>query len=119
MATILTYHWPGNVRQLRSLCERWVIEAAGREVTVDMLPRELKGAPPKSAGGFTVDDGIPMKAAVQGVVSQVERAYLHRLLQKNRGAQGLTAKAAGITRRTLYNKMKAYQLDAADYRDPS
>ena len=84
-----------------------------------MLPRELKGAPPKSAGGFTVDDGIPMKAAVQGVVSQVERAYLHRLLQKNRGAQGLTAKAAGITRRTLYNKMKAYQLDAADYRDPS
>ena len=68
---------------------------------------------------LTIDDGVPMKAAVERVVSQLERAYLHRLLQKNRGVLGQTADAAGITRRTLYNKMKAYQLDAADYRDPS
>ncbi|MFT5685525.1 MAG: two-component system NtrC family response regulator [Myxococcota bacterium] len=119
MGAILTYHWPGNVRQLRSLCERWVIVSGGREVTPDMLPRELKGAPPMRPDELTIDDGVPMKAAVARVVSQIERAYLHRLLQKNRGVLGKTAEAAGITRRTLYNKMKAYQLDAADYRDPS
>ena len=118
MEAILSYRWPGNVRQLRSMCERWVIVAAGQEVTADMLPRELRGAPPKSTAAFTVDEGVPMKTAVQRVVSQIERSYLHRLLQKNRGALGLTATAAGITRRTLYNKMKAYHLDATDYRDP-
>ena len=45
-----------------------------------------------------------------------ERTYLHRLLGQHDGHLSDTAKAAGITRRTLYTKMKAYGLDAADYR---
>ena len=42
--------------------------------------------------------------------------HLHRLLKRNDGHLINTAKAAGITRRTLYTKMKFYGLDAADYR---
>ena len=117
MEAIRRYDWPGNVRQLRSLCERWVIIASGQEVTVDMLPAELRDAPPgMSSSRYVVDDAVPMKAAVEGVVSEVERAYLHRLLQRNRGHLSLTAEQAGVTRRTLYTKMKSYRLDAADYR---
>ncbi|MEL6343172.1 MAG: sigma-54 dependent transcriptional regulator [Myxococcota bacterium] len=119
MEAILRYDWPGNVRQLRSLCERWVIVANGREVTAEMLPEPIRtGGPPKPAdpADFHVEDGVPMKVAVDRMVSQLERTYLHRLLQRNHGRLSQTAQAAGITRRTLYNKMKAYRLDADDYR---
>ena len=43
-------------------------------------------------------------------------AILQRLLERYKGHLGNTSDAAGITRRTLYTKMKAYGLDAADYR---
>jgi DNA-binding NtrC family response regulator len=117
MESILRYDWPGNVRQLRSLCERWVIIASGRSVGLDMLPRSLLGSMSSHRpSAFAVDDAVPMKSAVEQVVAEVERAYLHRLLQRNRGHLSQTAEQAGITRRTLYNKMKSYQLNAADYR---
>ena len=117
MQAILRYRWPGNVRQLRSLCERWVIVGAGREVTTDMLPADMLGV--QVADGPTllpVDDSVSMKLATDRAVEQVERTYLQRLLQRNQGHLGRTAQAAGITRRTLYTKMKQYGLDALDYR---
>ena len=119
LEAIVAYRWPGNVRQLRALCERWVIVAGGREVTMDMLPPEILMRP-KDLGDhptvMTVDEGTSMKVAVERASAQVERAYLHRLLTRHRGHLQQTSDAAGITRRTLYNKMKAYGLDAADYR---
>ena len=119
LEAIVAYRWPGNVRQLRALCERWVIVAGGGEVSPEILPADM--ASPGSAHDaptplLAVDESVPMKSAVERATAQVERTYLHRLLQRHSGHLQNTAKAAGITRRTLYNKMKAYGLDAADYR---
>ena len=50
-------------------------------------------------------------------MAQVERVYLDRLLVRHKGHLQKTADAAGITRRTLYTKMKVYGLDAGDYRN--
>ena len=123
MAAITSFRWPGNVRQLRSLCERWVIVAAGRSIGLDMLPPQMQpGASPRldqygTTPLLTIDETLPMKMAVDRATVQVERTYLHRLLKRNNGHLINTAKAAGITRRTLYTKMKLYGLDAADYRN--
>ncbi len=122
LEAISNYRWPGNVRQLRALCERWVIVGSGREITLSHLPLEMQPgrvAKPDRYGTtplLTVDHSQPMKVAVERATSQVERTYLHRLLQIHNGHLIRTAKAAGITRRTLYTKMKAYGLDADDYR---
>jgi len=121
MDAISGHSWPGNVRQLRSLCERWVIVASGRPITLEMLPHDMQpGATRMDKYGttplLTVDENVPMKLAVDRAAVQVERTYLHRLLKKNDGHLINTSKAAGITRRTLYTKMKLYGLDATDYR---
>jgi two-component system, NtrC family, response regulator AtoC len=116
MDRIVSYRWPGNVRQLRSLCERWVIVAAGREVTIDMLPQNLLPGVAEHPALLAVDHSVHMKVAVERATSQIERTYLHRLLTECEGHLGNTSDAAGITRRTLYTKMKLYALDAADYR---
>lgn len=123
LAAITGFHWPGNVRQLRALCERWVIVANGRAIGMDMLPPQMHPGSNHRVDQYgttpllTIDESLPMKMAVDRAAVQVERTYLHRLLKRNNGHLINTAKAAGITRRTLYTKMKLYGLDAADYRN--
>jgi DNA-binding NtrC family response regulator len=120
MEAILRYRWPGNVRQLRAMCERWVIVSGGRGVTLDLLPGDMRLESKRSTPDeMVVDLGVPMSTAVERAAAQMERCYLHRLLQRHAGHLRLTAEAAGITRRTLYNKLKAYGLEADDYRKPS
>lgn len=118
MEIILRYRWPGNVRQLRALCERWVIQCAGRELRAQDLPAELtvRGRPTEDAAGLFIDDGATLPQLTERIVLQVERAYLDKLLNRNRGHLIQTAAAAGITRRTLFTRMKALGLNAADYK---
>ena len=43
MRAILDYPWPGNVRQLRALCERWLISHSGQSLEKEHLPRDMSG----------------------------------------------------------------------------
>jgi DNA-binding NtrC family response regulator len=119
MELIVRYRWPGNVRQLRAMCERWVIQCAGEPLRADELPRELLGAtsPVESTGGLYIDETVPLAVLTQRLTTQLERAYLHRLLTLHVGHLQNTAAAAGITRRTLYTRMKDLGLEAKDYKE--
>lgn len=118
MQAILRYRWPGNVRQLRAMCERWVITHAGRRIEREHLPAAFTGARPseQAGGGFAIDEGMPLKDNLARAVEQVERAYLHRVLRRMGGHLENTAVEAGISRRTLYTKMKQFGLRATDFR---
>jgi DNA-binding NtrC family response regulator len=123
MRAVLAYRWPGNVRQLRAMCERWVITHGGRRLdahdlspALSSVPREMVAAGPAA---LRVDTALPMKDNVQRVVEEVERAYLYQTLQQTRGHQGRAAEAAGITRRTLYTKLRDYDLDPAEFKEPA
>lgn len=115
---ICRYRWPGNVRQLRAMCERWVILARGGEISPQMLPTDMRADtdPDLPCAELSIDASLPLKAAIEQTTRRIERAYLHRTLERNAGHLRRTSEAAGITRRTLYNKMKAYGLIADDYR---
>jgi DNA-binding NtrC family response regulator len=119
MAWIVDFDWPGNVRQLRALCERWVIVAQGRTLLKEMLPRELvrgRRIAPEEMADLGLDDSLPLLPQLQRIQQQVESAYLHKVLVRCDGHLQNAAKHAGISRRTLYNKMKAYDLDPSAYR---
>lgn len=118
MDSIVQYAWPGNVRQLRSLCERWVITRPGQRLEREHLPPEIlniRNAGPQE-GAFRIDETRPMAEVTERLLHQVERSYIQRLLKIKQGHLAETAKAAGITRRTLYTRMKRYGLDAGDFR---
>ena len=120
MEAILTYRWPGNVRQLRALCERWVIAKSGGRLERADLPRTMLSSQPVApvAEGVDIEGEDTLKEAVDKVVRGVERAYLFKALKQNRGHLGQTADEAGITRRTLYTKMKQYGWSADDFKLP-
>jgi two-component system response regulator AtoC len=120
LAAILTYGWPGNVRQLRAMCERWVIARSGQRVTASELPREMTEAvhdKPLPTGELMVDEHVTLADNLERAAAWIERTYLERVLRRHRGHLGETASAAGISRRTLYTKMLKYGLDARSFRE--
>ena len=118
---ILGYRWPGNVRQLRALCERWVIAQSGRKLMPQDLPREMLEGQVKpeagGAGGFVIDETKTLAENLEPVTNQIERAYFERLLQRHRGHLEQAATSAGISRRTLYTKLIKHNLDARAFRE--
>ncbi len=117
MNTILEYHWPGNVRQLRAMCERWVIIRSGQRLEREHLPSDMTGIRTvEPSSGFYVEEGRPLVDSVERAIQQVERAYFARVLRRFGGQIEKTAEHAGISRRTLYTKMKSYGLDAEEFR---
>ncbi len=116
----MAFDWPGNVRQLRSTCAQWVIACPGQRIDPSLLPRSRsrRAEPVHTGTAYTVDASRTLKENTQVVLEKVETAYLREVLERCQGHLGHTATAAGITRRTLYTKMRQYGLEQQDFRRP-
>ena len=82
------------------------------------LPADM-GAQPKverAEPAIRIDEGRTLAENVGRWTEHVEYSYLTRMLRRHRGHLGRTADAAGITRRTLYTKLKHHGLTAANFR---
>lgn len=92
--TLKNYHWPGNIRELKHSIEKAVILNDGNILQSEdfMFKQESK----------TSD--WPLK------FDEIERIAIQRALQNNAGKMIDAAKELGLTRQTLYNKLKKYNL---------
>ena len=105
MRRLMSYTWPGNVRQLENAAERAVAFGGARGlVDVDDLPPELAGAepPPFSATLSLPEDGVDLVA----FVGNVERELIRRSLERTGGNKGQAAKLLNLKRTTLVEKLK-------------
>jgi DNA-binding NtrC family response regulator len=119
MRFLQSCEWPGNVRQLRTVCERLVISRAGALVRMDDLESDILQRPAGAAGEgneLAIDEHLPLKDNLDRITSDVERRYLRKALHRYHGHLGRTADAAGITRRTLYTKMKDFGWSRDEFR---
>jgi DNA-binding NtrC family response regulator len=92
------YGWPGNVRELRMVVERLSILTEGREIGADEVARRLGGA-----GANRSLELMPIKEAEQRLVILA--------LQRFQGDKPAAARALGVALKTLYNKIKAFEID--------
>ena len=119
LRALIEYDWPGNVRELINVLERGVLLARGASLDVADLPRSLTGRGGSVSGALARPDDLwdlPLADARDELMSSFERAYLERLLRDTDGRVGETADRAGIDARTLYNKMRRYELEKESYR---
>ena len=93
---LLKYQWPGNVRELENTIERAVILAKGRYIGIDSLLQRA------SALGTSAIPGTSLK--------EVERNHIMGILNQTSGNYTEAARVLGISRATLYHKVKAYGL---------
>jgi two-component system, NtrC family, response regulator HydG len=101
---LIRYDWPGNVRELQNTIERGVIIAQSNVLTSAELPPNIRGTPSP-----TPEDEQPPPAG--STLKEIERAWVAKTLTEVNGNRTHAAKILGITRKTLQNKIREYQLE--------
>ncbi|SFU54302.1 sigma-54-dependent transcriptional regulator [Halomonas korlensis] len=102
ITALLAHDWPGNVRELRNLAERYVLLGATCDYRLDAL---LEGV-----GSETGDLALPQQ------VELFEKSLISQALARHRGRINEVCGQLGLPRKTLYDKLKKYNLKAEDYR---
>lgn len=93
-----SYSWPGNLRQMKNVIRYATLLATGRYITRHELPEELTDAPAKDTRILLKDENH-------------ECELIQRALQESGNNKTRAAQLLGIDRKTLYNKLKLYNLD--------
>jgi two-component system response regulator HydG len=101
------HDWPGNVRELFSVVERAAIRVEGSRIEVQHLPRELRAYQRETNAGPAVGTGKRYRA---GSDSMDERAAIRAALEESNGIRARAAELLGMSRTTLWRKMREYGL---------
>ena len=93
------YNWPGNLRELQNCVKRATLLSQGNYIESDVLPAEFfqTQKPQNSNGSFSL--------------SENEKEAIIHALSKTQNNKSEAAKLLKITRKTLYNKLKQYNID--------
>ena len=134
MERLVAYHWPGNVRELENAVERSVTLARGTKVEVEDLPRlgrsgsrlgvasdgVFRTPTPLPSPGTSAEWDLvsmrsinPVEAEIAGfpTLKEMERRHIERALAHFKGNRTRTCKALGISKATLWRKLKSYELN--------
>ena len=105
---LISYRWPGNVRQLENVLERMLVLSPTDLITLDDLPEELL---PSSANMSQLWSDLPEKGIS---LEAIERELIGRALEKFAGNQTQAARYLDISRRTLIYRMEKHGFASAD-----
>jgi DNA-binding NtrC family response regulator len=113
LRALAAYAFPGNVRELEHALHHAVVLARGNDIDIEHLPSTIvdsaKLEPEVSA--LSEPDCIEPLA---DAVGSFERTYLIRALRQAQGKRAKAANTLGISRKTLWDKMKNYSITDAD-----
>lgn len=106
LEVLQSYHWPGNIRELRNVVLQAATICEGGHLRACDLPAELIGARPAAV---SANEPEP-----QTNLEDMERQTILRALARVGGHQGIAAEQLGISRRTLIRKLKQYKIQQGE-----
>jgi len=110
------YEWPGNLREMRNVIRRAILLSSGRLITLSGLPPELVYSQKFNFRDSEEDEKshIPAKhksvSSLKNAAAGAEAAILRKVLEDVKYNRTKAAQQLGIDRKTLFNKMKQYDL---------
>ncbi|MEW6108887.1 MAG: sigma-54 dependent transcriptional regulator [Nitrospirota bacterium] len=100
---LLSYHYPGNVRELKHAIEQAVLLSKNGVIDMRNLPEEFSDAA-NTEGGLS-----PHDATLQSSINCLEKKMILNALKETDGKKAEAAKRLGISRKALWKKMKGYE----------
>jgi DNA-binding NtrC family response regulator len=136
---LMAFHWPGNVRELENIMERAVITCSGTSIELSNLDGAyrkdinsggiIKMTVPNNGGNSSdsehsesgaflipVNRDLPYKEGKDAILQEYEKKFIAKILTDTKGSVTKTAEMMGISMRSVYEKMKTYNLNKSDYR---
>jgi transcriptional regulator of acetoin/glycerol metabolism len=124
MNLLCAYDWPGNVRELRNVIENAIVFTEGNLISEDILPSYIKKGNPAAETipavlvpeqiisdklrGLTIDAARKVSRSAS---ADSQRDEIMRLLEEHQGNISSVARQMGLSRNTVYRKMRAYKID--------
>src|ERR687887_615014 len=109
MDALLTYDWPGNIRELRTAIEHGVVMATGPKITLRDLPMAVRQAARAKLPGGVLAQAFGEKTSPLDL-RETERKLIAQALAATNGNVTAAAKKLGISRRTLHRKINEMNL---------
>lgn len=110
MEALLNYNWPGNIREIKNVVRRCVLQTGSDHVITHVLLRE----PVKESRGHglqtLIDTRVPLKAFTIKTTMDIERALIKDALELSKNNKSMAARLLKIDRMTLYSKIKSLGL---------
>jgi two-component system, NtrC family, response regulator AtoC len=106
MKSLLQYDWPGNVRELENCIARAVTLGDQRVIDVHDLPPAIRTEQPASSE-MTPQDANSLSTTA---LAEMEKMTILRVFEQAHGDKALAGKMLGISRATLYRKLKRYNI---------
>jgi DNA-binding NtrC family response regulator len=116
MQMLERYSWPGNIRELQNVIERWAIICGSEQISIDenWLPREseVRTQPvepvPVLAAVREMADGADQPISLREHIEQVERKVINKTMTEVAGNQSEAARRLGVSRGSLIVRLKKY-----------
>jgi DNA-binding NtrC family response regulator len=108
MSVLQRYRWPGNVRELENTVYRALVMAEGEQISLADLPPRLGSGSPDGVTPTASRADASLEELTNEAVDQLESVIIRERLQRHRWSRSRTAESLGISRKTLFNKMKRY-----------
>jgi PAS domain S-box-containing protein len=102
MSALILYSWPGNLLQLRNVMESLITFSNGQEITLNELPEPLQ----MTTLTNLTQNSLPLSVFFE----EMERSKIEEALNRSKGNKANASRLLGISRGSLYYKMKQFGL---------
>ena len=110
---LLSYMWPGNIRELQNTVERAAVMCENGTMEARHLPKEVGQGLPRQ-----VFEGSPREpGSLDDHLREIEKGMIIEALKRAGGIQAKAAGSLGINQRSLWHRVKKYQIDAGSLKD--
>jgi DNA-binding NtrC family response regulator len=115
-ASMMSYRWPGNIRELENLIKRAIIKTTGDTLEAIELPSQEFAPVVRHPDAPTIGMSTPFKEYLSTINRHAEETYLLHMLEIHKGNVNQIAKLMDVDRKTVYRMLAEYSVDPAKYR---
>lgn len=111
MESLINYSWPGNVRELENAIAHAIVVSHGQIILKEHLPQNITGNKTKEDTSKIInveDDGV---VPLNDLIARVEKDMIIKALKSTNGNKSKAARLLGISRKSLFNKIRDYNIN--------